>query len=250
MAVADAERRLWDALNRLTEGRLLLRTKDRSRRRFARRLMGRGLEIGALFNPLPVPDGVVVRYVDRVSVEVLRAECPEFASAVPRAADIIDDAAALATVPDASEDFLIAAHVYEHMRNPVQALEAWCRVVRPGGLIYLVIPHRARTFDWRRTCTPLEHLVLDYQRPSAERDYEHFLDYAKRVHLARNPKDAIEEADRLLARDASIHYHVFEPSGFMSLLDWFSDNVCRIRVLEGPYAPQLADEFHVLLQKA
>jgi predicted SAM-dependent methyltransferase len=245
---AAAERLLRLVLNKLTRGILFHWDKKHARRRFASRLTGRGVEVGALFAPMPVPAGVTVRYVDHKSAEDLRAEYPEYPTEQLRPTDIVDDASTLATLPDASEDFLIASHVYEHLRNPVQALETWCRVVKPGGLVYIVVPHKARTFDWPRTRTTLEHLVLDYERPSLDRDYEHFLDYAKRVHFARNPKDALEDADRLIARQASIHYHVFAPADFVPLLAWFSAHVRRIEVVDGPYAPWLADEFHVLIR--
>jgi predicted SAM-dependent methyltransferase len=223
-------------------------SRKRWRRRFAGLLSGHGLEIGALVAPMPVLPGVKVRYVDRLPAEALEAEYPTLTEEhVIGAVDVVDDAATLATIPDASEDFLIAAHVFEHMTNPVQALEAWCRVVRPGGLVYLAIPHKVRTFDWRRQRTTLEHLVLDYERPSVERDFEHYVDYAKLVHLAQNPKDAIEEADRLLARDFSIHYHVFAPADLPPLLAWFSERVRPVTIVKR-HAPWLSDEFHVLLR--
>lgn len=44
------------------------------------------------------------------------------------------------TYPDNSFDRLIATHVLEHLPNPVDVLREWNRVVRPGGLISLVLP--------------------------------------------------------------------------------------------------------------
>lgn len=49
------------------------------------------------------------------------------------------DAAKL-TYPDASFDRLIATHVLEHMPDPVAVLGEWNRVVRPGGLLSIVLP--------------------------------------------------------------------------------------------------------------
>ncbi len=42
--------------------------------------------------------------------------------------------------PDASVDRLIATHVLEHLPNPVNVLREWNRVVRPGGVISIVLP--------------------------------------------------------------------------------------------------------------
>lgn len=41
---------------------------------------------------------------------------------------------------DAAFDRLIATHVLEHLRRPVDVLAEWDRVVRPGGLITIVLP--------------------------------------------------------------------------------------------------------------
>ncbi|QDT93022.1 hypothetical protein Pan161_46940 [Gimesia algae] len=42
--------------------------------------------------------------------------------------------------PDDSVDRLIATHVLEHLLNPVDVLREWNRVVRPGGIISIVLP--------------------------------------------------------------------------------------------------------------
>ena len=89
-----------------------------------------------------------------------------------------------ATVADASFDFVVAAHVIEHTRNPIATLRTWLRVLKPGGLLYLVVPDKRYTFDRARVRTTLEHVIFDYLEPSRERDLEHFLDYARFVNNA------------------------------------------------------------------
>jgi ubiquinone/menaquinone biosynthesis C-methylase UbiE len=42
--------------------------------------------------------------------------------------------------PDHSFDRLIATHVLEHLPNPVEVLKEWNRVVRPDGVISIVLP--------------------------------------------------------------------------------------------------------------
>lgn len=41
---------------------------------------------------------------------------------------------------DSSVDRLIATHVLEHLPNPVNVLKEWNRVVKPGGVISIVLP--------------------------------------------------------------------------------------------------------------
>lgn len=49
------------------------------------------------------------------------------------------DAARL-TYPDHSFDRLIATHVLEHLYRPHEVLHEWNRVVRPGGVLSLILP--------------------------------------------------------------------------------------------------------------
>lgn len=213
----------------------------------AQALSGRGLEIGAGSQPMPCHAGMRVEYLDRLTADDQRRHHPELARAPFVDPDVVGDAEHLESIPDASFDFLIAAHVLEHLPNPIRALEEWCRVVKPGGLIYVVLPDKRRTFDRRRQRTPLAHLVMDYYRPSKERDFEHFLDYALNVHLA-DANTALPEADRLKTIDFSIHYHVFAPGDGVALVKWFAAHVRPLEIVRGPVTGPLCTEFHLLLR--
>jgi SAM-dependent methyltransferase len=217
------------------------------RRHFASRLHGRGLEIGALHRPLEKHPGMQVEYVDIHSAAELRAIYPELSDADLVDADIIDDAQTLSRVPSGGYDFVVAPHVVEHMRNPILALESWLRVLKPGGLLYLVVPDKRANFDGPRVRTSLAHLVLDYLRPSKERDYEHYLDYSVHVQKARWA-GMIAEADRLEALGYNIHFHVFMPSDVVDLLRWMDLNVRRLEIVEGPSMSPGSDEFHLLVR--
>jgi SAM-dependent methyltransferase len=176
-----------------------------------RYLRGSGLEIGALNRPLRVPPGATVRYVDRIPAAELRARYPEYAHQWIVDPEVIDDAETLATVPDASVDFVIANHVLEHLENPLGALNAWMRVVRAGGTVLLAVPDKRRTFDARRPSTPLEHLLADAQDGGTGTRAAH---YAQWVELVEPGEDAAAlEAER---RD--IHFHVWALPDFARLL--------------------------------
>jgi len=218
------------------------------RKHFASKLHGLGLEIGPLHRPLAKHSGMNVEYVDRHTVAELRRDYPELKDLPLVEPHIIDDAEALRSVPEGRYDFVIAAHVIEHMRNPLSAVENWVRVLKPGGLLYLIVPDKRATFDVQRVRTTLPHIVLDYLRPSVERDYEHFLDYAIHVQKA-DSGTAIAEADRLVKTDYSIHFHVFLPSDITRVLEWFSANIRPLKIVEGPSMAPGSDEFHFLVQK-
>jgi hypothetical protein len=133
------------------------------------------------------------------------------------------------------------------MRNPIAALENWCRVLKPGGLLYVIVPDKRATFDRTRPPTSLEYMMLDYDAPSRERDREHFLEYAVEVDK-KIGRQALSSAAQLEQRDYSIHFHVFLPSAVVKLLAWFSDNVRAIDILEGPVMAPGSIEFHLLVR--
>lgn len=50
------------------------------------------------------------------------------------------DAQKLTNVDDGSFDFLFSSHCMEHVRDPVEALTNWIRVVKPGGHLVISVP--------------------------------------------------------------------------------------------------------------
>jgi SAM-dependent methyltransferase len=58
---------------------------------------------------------------------------------------------------DGAVDFVLASHVIEHFPDPIRALREWVRVAR--RYVFLVVPHRDRTFDRDRPLTPLDELL-------------------------------------------------------------------------------------------
>lgn len=78
-----------------------------------------------------------------------------------------------------SQDFVISSHVLEHVANVIDTFFEWNRVVRTGGVIFMIVPHRDRTFDAGRERTTLQHLWDDYAksvneaRPCTDRGHRH-----------------------------------------------------------------------------
>jgi len=191
---------------------------DKRRRRLANRyLRGVGLEIGALHRPLRVPAGATVRYVDRLDQPALRAEYPELAGRELVRVDVIDDGEKLESQQDGSADFIIANHFIEHAEDPLGTLASHLRVLRPGGILYLAVPDRRRTFDADRDPTPLEHIVHDHiEGPSSSRRAHHE-EWARLVEHV-SPGEVTARVCVLEERNYSIHFHVWTPEEFSELL--------------------------------
>jgi SAM-dependent methyltransferase len=126
---------------------------------------------------------------------------------------LIGEAGNLEGVPDEAYDALLASHVVEHLANPLGALAEWQRVVRPGGYVLLIVPHRDGTFDHRRPITSLAHLEADALRATGEDDLTHLEETLELHDLARDPgapsREVFERRCRENASSRAMHHHVF-----------------------------------------
>lgn len=183
----------------------------------ARYIRGSGIEIGGLGRPLKVPSGVSVKYVDRFSVEELKANYPDMPPHKVLAPDIVANGETLDPVGDGSQDFVIANHVIEHYQNPILFFRNAYRVLKPGGVLFLAIPDKEKTFDRDRPVTPFEHLREDYEdgpEGSKRGHFEEFVALADLPGIGRqawtteSERDALVE--KLIAEDYSIHFHVWD----------------------------------------
>src|SRR5438034_3915304 len=145
-------------------------------------LKGRGLEIGALHNPLRVSSRAKVRYVDRLPVAGLRAQYPDLRDKKLVRVDVVDDGERLDTIGTATQDFVIANHFLEHCQDPIRTLDSFFRVLRPGGILYMAVPDKRFTFDRDRPVTPLAHLLRDHAEGPAWSRRGHYEEYVAHVH--------------------------------------------------------------------
>jgi SAM-dependent methyltransferase len=184
----------------------------------ARYLTGLGLEIGALHNPLIVPKGATVRYVDRLGNDELRKQYPELRAEKLVNVDIVADGETLTEISDESQDFVIANHFIEHCENPIRAVENFLRVLKPGGVVFLAVPDKRACSDVSRPDTTFEHLLDDYRLgPEHHRD-AHFVEWARSSRPALSEEDLRDYVNSLLAKNYSIHFHTWTPFGFNEFL--------------------------------
>jgi SAM-dependent methyltransferase len=199
----------------------------RARRRLAGRVItGTGIEIGALHSPFPLPEAARVSYVDRLTTAQLEEEYPELTDHPLVHVDIVDDGETLATLQDASVDFVIASHFLEHCEDPVGALKAHLRVLRPRGVLLLALPDRRYGVDRPRDPTPLEHLLADHERGPLRSRAEHYRDWVRQVDLPLGNIQAGEvetHAAELQRARHSIHFHCWTGDEFAGQLEQIID---------------------------
>ena len=181
-------------------------------------LKGEGIEIGALHNPLKLPDAAKVKYVDRLSVAELRTQYPELDSQELVDVDIIADGELLETIPDASQDFVIANHFIEHCQDPIRALLNMLRVVKVWGMIYLAIPDKRYSFDIDRPITPLEHIMRDFHEGPEWSRRQHFEEWVRFVNKVQDDEEAKKQLDANMKMNYSIHFHVWTQCEMLDLI--------------------------------
>lgn len=169
-------------------------------------LRGDGIEIGALHRPVPLPDGVTVRYLDRLYTDDLRSEYNELSSVEVVEPTIIDDGELLHQVESNSVDFIIANHFLEHCQDPIGTILVHLDRLREGGHLFYAIPEKRFTFDNPRVTTTLEHLIHDHTDGGASSRVEHFTEYGGVVMGSGEPERTGRE---LMDADYSIHFHAW-----------------------------------------
>lgn len=182
-------------------------------------IIGKGLELGALQNPLRISEGVRVLYVDKIdSKTALTVHYPELEGNKLVDVDILEDAEKLSCFPSDSQDFIIANHFLEHTQNPIGAISAHLSKLKNGGILYYAVPDKRRTFDVNRTLTSFEHILQDYENGPSSSYEQHLKEWVE--HVEKKPREQSDyRIKELRAMNYAIHFHVWDAESFRKFLD-------------------------------
>jgi SAM-dependent methyltransferase len=141
-------------------------------------------------------------------------------------------------IPSATYDFVLSSHMLEHTANPLRALAEWSRLLRAGGALILVVPHRDGTFDHRRPITAMSHLVGDFDANMGEDDLTHLQESLQLHDVSRDPgltdADAFRERAEQNAKFRGLHHHVFDTRLVVDVVLHAGFEVVAVEALE-PY---------------
>ncbi len=201
-----------------------------------------GIEIGPLTAPLVSKDDGTIFYVDHADTETLRRKYELAPDTDPAQIVPVDMVWGQRTLQeclgvDCKIDYVVNAHVVEHVPDLVTWLAEIHSVLKPGGWLRMAIPDRRYTFDFLRAESTLLDALDAYVRkpraPSPRVILDHFLHYADidvekawqgklardRIHPAHTPEFAIETAERFFRSGdyQDVHCWVFTPRTFAEL---------------------------------
>lgn len=201
--------------------------------------VGRGIEIGPGKNAMCDRRNTI--FLDRFT------DNPD---ANPRP-DIVADAARI-PIRDGALDFLLSSHMLEHHQDTLRTLYEWKRILRPGGIMFLVLPHHARTLDRHRAVTTLQHHIDDYASLGEQSDYSHCAEIRQgwskledfeqhRMQFEADWKmDVWDWAGRL--RNGVIHFHVWSQNEMVDLLRYIDLAIEYV----ADVVPELSNSFLVI----
>ncbi len=111
-------------------------------------------------------------------------------------------------------DFVINSHVIEHFFDPIKAIQEWVRVIKPGGYLFMIVPHKERTGDKTRDRTTLKELII------------------RHAGITKNPK-------------IDAHHSVWITQDFLELCRYMNLNVVEYQDIDD----KVGNGFTVVIQK-
>ena len=157
----------------------------------------------------------------------------------------IREATDLNGIADHYYDFVLSSHNLEHISNPIKALKEWRRVVKPGGIVIVLLPDYRRTFDHRRKPTPIEHMLQDYELGKDESDLTHLEEILELHDLSRDRAAGSKEQFRQRSlenlRNRCLHHHVFDECNSRELFEAVEFTVLRLEIAKPHHIAILAE---------
>jgi len=130
---------------------------------------GEGLELGAgAHNPFELPGSRnVAPYTAGVLPDELISHQQSEEIRICGHYAVVDLEGHASNIPcdNHSQDYIISSHVIEHVPNVIEAFLHWDKIIKPGGIVFMIFPKRdTLESDAIRSVTPLEHFISDYEQ--------------------------------------------------------------------------------------
>lgn len=130
----------------------------------------------------------------------------------------------LKEIKDDQYDFLLSCNNLEHIANPINALMEWKRVIKPNGIIILILPRKESNFDHKRPVTSFRHLKQDFENNIDEKDLTHLNEILQLHDLKRDVHAGSFQGFKKRCTNnfekRSMHHHVFDTQLLKEMIDF------------------------------
>lgn len=144
----------------------------------------------------------------------------------------ICDATRLNKIESEKYDFVMSSNAFEHIANPLKALCEFLRILKPKGILLLVLPNKdTPNFDHRRSITKMQHLIDDFRNDVLEDDLTHLGEELLLHDLPMTPecgdRNFFMERSLRNFENRCLHQHVFDMDLLEQIFNYFSLSIIR-----------------------
>ena len=143
----------------------------------------------------------------------------------------INDATDLNKIKTGKYDFVVCCNTLEHIANPFKAINEFRRVMKPNGLLMLVLPDKDTNFDHMRKVTKFKHLLDDFENDTEEDDLTHLGEELLYHDLPMTPecgdRNFFMERSLKNFENRCLHHHVFDLNLLENIYKYFNLEVIR-----------------------
>ena len=142
-------------------------------------------------------------------------------------------------------DFVISCNNLEHIANPILAVKEWQRILKPSGILLIVVPNKEANFDHHRPYTSISHIIGDFESKVNELDMTHLEEILAMHDLSRDPQarpfKKFKERCLNNIENRCMHHHVFNDQVLKELITY-----CQMEVLKQYTSPT---DYYILAKK-
>ena len=117
---------------------------------------------------------------------------------------------------DNTLEYVLSSHNIEHYFDTIKALKEWWRVIKPGGYIVIIVPHKMRTYDIDRDETTIDEVESRHKGEIVIQDYVHKID-DNNWHEFLSSGEPVPDGWVRYNEDDHHHWTVWKTDGFLEL---------------------------------
>jgi len=190
------------------------------------------IEVGAFSNPAILPNADSIEYADIYTSDEAKSLQKNLGFPKSCKNKLVDitikfdkNNLPLKNVESESKDCIFSSHSLEHNPNPIATLVDYLRVLKPGGIVYSIIPNKNFSFDHKRKATKVSYLIERYRSQMWTYTIDEFRDvfYNSDTPTYFNKKEE-DILKAYIENNGTHHIFVYDPSNIIQIIDFLTKN--------------------------